>query len=253
MLVCATLDHVPEQHTPAPFCLIEKAVVVSNQEFAAFLAAPRGRWDFISDNDSVMYTRNGVNHCLLVLSEDRRDGVLVSGQKVLLEKEMVQAYLPNAREIVGGTIQGAVEWIIERGAMFSANVESQQFFFEELGEYLGLQLATDNGIGPMLLEALKRRPEIASAEMEDAYVEIVLSPDCRMVMTGSQPEEPGQPRPTDQLVNKILDYLAEHDGSEALYQMLHTDLGFTNAEIDALGFDLSHRFEDEPGINQPQL
>lgn len=35
--------------------------------------------------------------------------------------------------------------------------------------------------------------------------------------------------------------------------MLHGDLGFTNAEIDALGFDLSHHFEDEPGMTQPQL
>lgn len=35
--------------------------------------------------------------------------------------------------------------------------------------------------------------------------------------------------------------------------MLHGDLCFTNAEIDALGFDLSHHFEDEPGMTQPQL
>lgn len=59
----------------------------------------------------------------------------------------------------------------------------------------------------------------------------------------------------EQIALKCMEFLAEHDGSEELYQMLHGELGLSHEEMEAMGFDLTHRYEHEPspGINGPKL
>lgn len=53
------------------------------------------------------------------------------------------------------------------------------------------------------------------------------------------------------LQNRLVTYLAEHDGSEALYQTLRKELGLSNQEIEEMGFHLQHRYETEPaGLEQ---
>lgn len=47
------------------------------------------------------------------------------------------------------------------------------------------------------------------------------------------------------LQSRLVSYLAEHDGSEELYQLLHQELGLTNQEIGAIGFALKHRYEPD--------
>lgn len=149
-------------------------------------------------------------------------------------------------------IRQAAEQIVREGVE-NTSEGSWCFYFDELYEQTGLVVKEGNGLGEMLLEALRQRPEIADVEMTGECFDAVYYLDfCKNLSSSAQPEEHPSRSP-DLLVNKLLDYLAEHDGSEELYQMLHGDLGFTNAEIDALGFDLSHRFEDEPGMTQPQL
>ena len=44
---------------------------------------------------------------------------------------------------------------------------------------------------------------------------------------------------------QLIAFLAEHDGSEELYKTLHNELGLTNQEIEAMGFDLAHRYEPD--------
>lgn len=59
----------------------------------------------------------------------------------------------------------------------------------------------------------------------------------------------------EQIALKCMEFLLEHDGSEELYQMLHGKLGLSHEEMEAMGFDLAHRYEYEPspGINGPKL
>lgn len=122
---------------------------------------------------------------------------------------------------------------------------SWSFAFDELYEQTGLVIKEDNGLGEMLLEALRQRPETAGVEMTGERFDAVYHLDfCKNLSSSVQPS-----RSLALLANKLLEYLAGHDGSEDLYQMLHKDLGFTNEEIDALGFGLAHRFGDEPGIS----
>ena len=49
----------------------------------------------------------------------------------------------------------------------------------------------------------------------------------------------------NRIQNRLIAFLAEHDGSEELYKTLHNELGLTNREIEAMGFDLAHRYEPD--------
>lgn len=51
----------------------------------------------------------------------------------------------------------------------------------------------------------------------------------------------------NRIQNRLIAFLAEHDGSEELYKVLHDELGLTNQEIEAMGFDLTHRYEPDCG------
>ena len=49
-----------------------------------------------------------------------------------------------------------------------------------------------------------------------------------------------------QLINNILNYLADHYDESELYRILHDDLEMSHEEIDLLGFDLPDCYTDEP-------
>lgn len=51
------------------------------------------------------------------------------------------------------------------------------------------------------------------------------------------------PEKAREILSKLIAYLAQHDGSAELYQLLHNDLGLSNPEIEAMGFSLAHRYE----------
>ena len=51
----------------------------------------------------------------------------------------------------------------------------------------------------------------------------------------------------NRIQNRLIAFLAEHDGSEELYETLHDELGLTNQEIEAMGFNLAHRYESDCG------
>ena len=51
----------------------------------------------------------------------------------------------------------------------------------------------------------------------------------------------------NRIQNRLIAFLAEHDGSEELYRMLHDELRLTNQEIEAMGFDLAHHYEPDCG------
>ena len=53
------------------------------------------------------------------------------------------------------------------------------------------------------------------------------------------------PATSEKIQSRLVSFLAEHDGSEELYQLLHRELGLTNQEIGAMGFGLGHRYEPD--------
>jgi len=51
----------------------------------------------------------------------------------------------------------------------------------------------------------------------------------------------------NRIQNRLIAFLAEHDGSEELYKVLHDELRLDNQKIEAMGFDLAHRYEPDCG------
>lgn len=86
-------DVEPEQ------CTVEKTIELSDYEFQHFKTHLLEDYDFIMKNrDEMGYTEDGVRHCLLVLSENGDDGILVDAQGANYAR--YSAYLPNARQMM---------------------------------------------------------------------------------------------------------------------------------------------------------
>ena len=55
----------------------DKVVELPNHFFAAFMDRPLDRYEFIRENEVDAQQYDGIDHCLLVLGENRSDGVMV--------------------------------------------------------------------------------------------------------------------------------------------------------------------------------
>ena len=247
MIVNAYLERRPESLCTNQ-CQVEKVVELPAQKFDAFVYNPQaGVQEFIAENKKLMRSVGVDNHCLLVLGEDRIDGVLVNSEGT--DQVRYAAHLPCARTILAAALEQAAE-LIAQECVKAADDGSWSIPFKELCKRTGLVAGEDNGIGAMLMEALRRRPELSEVKMTGKGISALCRLAYRKAHAGPE-ERPA--RSPELLTGKILDYLAEHHGSEELYQMLHADLGMTNEEINSLGFDLGHHFERGPCLAQQQL
>lgn len=225
-------------------CQIEKVVELTREDFDAFLAIPRADRPFLAENIALAREKSGVAHCLFVLGQDRNDGVLVEETKEHVWPR--RAYLPEARAVLNNVLEQAADSIVREGVE-NTSEGSWCVYFDELYGRMGLVVTPDNGIGPMLLDILSRRPEVAEVELTDACFDAVYYLDYCKNPT-DQPEETSAERQT-RLINTILNYLGEHHDNSELYRMLHSDLEMTHEEIESLGFCLSDCYEEESGLN----
>lgn len=76
-------------------CVIEKIIELTSQQYDAFSKNMLDDYDFIRNNIDLMYCdREGIYHCLLVVGEDRPDGILVESEGSSYAR--YAAFLPNA-------------------------------------------------------------------------------------------------------------------------------------------------------------
>lgn len=84
-------------YDPEP-CAVEKTIELTGEQFRHFKTHLLEDYDFIIENRNEMgYTEDGVRHCILVLSENSNDGILVDAQGSNYAR--YSAYLPNARTL----------------------------------------------------------------------------------------------------------------------------------------------------------
>lgn len=77
---------------------VDKVVELPNVAFASFMIQPLDSYDFIRDNRVEPHQGTGLNHCLLLLGDDRTDGALVQcGDD---GRAMYAAYVAGARDVV---------------------------------------------------------------------------------------------------------------------------------------------------------
>ena len=233
-----------------PVCQVEKVVELSTNDFDAFVYHPLGDQDFIAENKKLMRSKDGVDHCLLVLGSDRVDGVLVNSEGY--DWARYATYLPSARIILNAAVEQAAELIVKDGTENTPH-GMWRYRTDTLHQQMGLVAGSDNGIGPLLVEALRRRPEVKEVELHGKVFELRFHQDhCKNLSPKHQPEETAAQR-QERLINEVFNYLGEHNDSSELYRIFHDDLGMTHEEIESLGFDLAHCYEKKHGIRGPRL
>lgn len=300
-------------------CEAEEVLSWPDEVFQEFLKNPQTQ-DRLSARSNYYDEEGSRVYCgILVLREGRSDGVFA------YDYGRHFAYLPGARAVVDSILERAAEKIVQEGTE-NTHDGKWSYFFDELYEQMGLVAAQHNGVGAMLLDKLRKRPETAEVDISDESFEVRFHLNyCKVFQMGGekalcalwpnpsepqdgcpfwryvldecerqwnelqrdeygpwniQPEEwkqeyfsdmythilearsdviecgdvlpPDHPKElawelaqASHQTHCLIAYLAAHDGSEDLYQMLHHELGMTNQEIGAMGFDLAHRYEPD--------
>jgi hypothetical protein len=80
-------------------CVIEKIIELASGEYDVFSKNMLNDYDFIKDNIDLMYCDGqGVYHCLLVMGQDRRDGILIESEGSSYAR--YSSFLPNAADFL---------------------------------------------------------------------------------------------------------------------------------------------------------
>ena len=153
---------------------VDKVVVLPNVTFASFMIQPLDHYDFIERNEVEPHQGTGLNHCLLVLSDDRTDGALV--QCAGDGRAMCVAYVAGARDIVQARLERVADFITGQGTQRTAS-GSWYVYCEELEEKFGVTIQEGNGLDAMLMETLDRRPEVAQVDIALQHIETTFHPE----------------------------------------------------------------------------
>lgn len=109
------LHKLPEMKTLD--CEIEKVINLSTSEYAAFYQQLLGNYDFITENDGIMGMKDGTAHCILVMSEELDEGILVNSSGCGFARSVsyfpnVSAYLQSQNQVLKKEGQKAAPQII---------------------------------------------------------------------------------------------------------------------------------------------
>jgi len=85
-------------------CVIEKVITLKPQDYDAFSKNLLSDYDFIKDNKDLQYFgEDATCHCILVVGEERSDGVLVQGEGY--DYCRYSAFLPNAAAFLAAAME----------------------------------------------------------------------------------------------------------------------------------------------------
>lgn len=150
-------------------CVVEKVIRISDPEFEQYSMHPISDQDFIQENIDLMFSDNGVYHCLLILGENNPDGILVEAEGYNYAR--YAAFLPNARILIEMGLQKVADQIIKEGTVKTLN-GNQSVDLDKLEEKFNYKITEGNGFGGMLLDILKSRSEVSKAEVSDNRIDL---------------------------------------------------------------------------------
>lgn len=161
---------------------VDKVVELPNTAFASFMMQPLDRYDFIERSEVEPHQGTGLNHCLLLLSDDRTDGALI--QCAGDGRTMYTAYVAGARDVVQARLDRVADFIVSQGTRRTAS-GSWYVYCEELDEKFGVAIQEGNGLDAMLKDTLERRPEVAQVDISLQHIETTFRPEFCAQLCGS--------------------------------------------------------------------
>ena len=169
-----------ENQFKAQDCVVEKVIRLSSQEFDRFSGDMLVSQDFIKDNMKLMFEdEDGRQHCLLVVGEGRRDGILVNASGCDYAER--SALLPNAQDLLllqrypalaelNKKLSDIVDYVATlKGQRYVIDMEYVQERFE-IDLLTGSPLSNPfSGISTLMdtvFSMLDKRPEITEHEVD---------------------------------------------------------------------------------------
>ncbi len=227
-------------------CRIEKLVEASPEDFKELQISLQDN-SLLLEHKDCMYEQDGVHHCLLVLERAGYDGVLAEAKGP--GYPFYAAYITGMRDILNGGLNRAADFIV-RQCMENPQESNWQIFFndrhgrahgyvsfDELSKRFGLTIRPGNGLDAMLLDTLRRRPEVTAAELSDGIVETSCAMDSKMCSnTQKNASAVFSLCRTAELFENAVSSAQELYRGEELYAMLHGSFGLTIQEIRGHGY-----------------
>lgn len=84
-------------------CVIEKLILLPENEYQYFTKHMCNSYDFIHENNELMRVEGDVWHCILVAGEENREGVLVESEGA--DYARYSAFVPDASNLIQEMVQ----------------------------------------------------------------------------------------------------------------------------------------------------
>lgn len=168
-------------------CIIEKVITLDGPRYDEFASKMHLRYDFIRDNTALMHCdKNNVYHCLLIVGENREDGILIQSEGANYAR--YTALMPHASNIItaqkGGealaklnrALIGSVDKIVHEALIGPPN-ESRAFVdIFDLEDKCGLNLAYNTSLINTICGMLDERPEVLDLELDKNLIIVYPNP-----------------------------------------------------------------------------
>lgn len=170
-----------------PTCFVGAVVEIPLEQFQQLINDPLGNRDYIREHSSAMWQDGDQYHCLLVLSEDTLDGVLIEAEGY--DHVQYGAYVSGAWLVLKAELEQVADRIIYVGT--EETTDGRWLFYNNrIDIEMGLTVSETNGIGNMLLEKLKQRPEVDDATLTDWHIQVSYHPQyCKKLASASAQNE----------------------------------------------------------------
>jgi len=163
-----------------PDCQIAKIIELDKNEFKGFVAQPNDDRGFIMENRSLMYQRDGIYNCLLVLGKGSNDGVIVESEGFYYPK--YTTVMPHARDFVDRELERDADNIL-RNITPDPDTGEISIYLGDIEEQTGAQSNKDSGITRMFYNAMQKHPAVAGVRFEGDCM--VISPVASQEQTAN--------------------------------------------------------------------
>ena len=163
-------------------CVVEKIIELGQKKYTHFRQHLLDDYDFLSENRESMYVdTDGVSHCLLVLGEGSKEGILVESEGSSYAR--YSAYVPHARTLVQMDRYPALQEFNKQMIKNTEKCAEQLLENQENGrccfslEDLQWELEPEMFESQLLTAMLAERPEFSDVDENDEELILQLKPE----------------------------------------------------------------------------
>lgn len=150
-------------------CTVEDIVELSEMEYVSLCQNLMRDRDYIEERRDLMGYRDGVHHCILVLAENQKDGILIQSDGTHYADRY--SFIPRARELVDAHIRQLADYVVSKSTEHTKDGR-WSISYEELYHHFGANITDTNGNGKLLQKELRQREQINELLMTEDCIEM---------------------------------------------------------------------------------